>query len=993
MRKSLRLNSLASAVSLVLIGGMAALPAHDALASGPSPALVAGQATSGSQTYIIRFSEPGLLHYHGGVAGLAATAPSRAARKLDAKSPQAVAYLGYLEAQRNQHIGDINAALGRTIDVPNAYGVTMSGIATDLTESEAAAIAGLPGVESVRPAGTYHTDTYRGPEFIGADQIWNGTAVPGGTGTRGQGIVVGVIDTGSFAAHPAFADDPSCGVFNSGNHKLLSTADCLTNTPTSCTGTSPEANANNGHGVHVAGTAVGNTLTSTATPPPTIPAPFTSMSGVAPCASLRSYKVCATNTCSGSAIVAAIEQAITDGVDVINFSISGGQNPWSDNDRVFLDAVGADIFVAASAGNTSDSIPDPVGNVNHLGPWMTTVAASTHDNNIAGVGALTLTGGPGTPPPAIQNLVLNPGNGPNLGAAATGLEIRWNAANPIGCTSTGGFPAGYFTGAIALISRGTCSFQEKANNAQAAGATMAIIYNNAAGVLNMNVNGAPLPAYSILQSEGLALVDYINGVNPDRIFADGFDGPAVLPVTTGDFSPATRQGDVLADFSLRGPSNLTTVTKPDVTGPGVSIYAPVDAAAGNYGIMSGTSMSSPHIAGAAALIRAAQPGWTPAEVKSALMLTAFTNGTKEDLTTAWDPDDVGSGRVDLSKAAKAGFVLDETFANFLAANPAASPTPGDPKTLNIASMRNLDCVNSCSWTRTLRNTLGTASNWTVTFNAPPELGLAADVTNFGFDGTLTDTQAITITASPHGTLAGVTFAEVVFHENGGLAPDAHMYVAVSGSGPNTITVVEGFDDITALAGWVQTNHSNPIGVTNWFQGNSTVFPSFDGAPTAYIGANFNNTAGTGTISNWLITPEITFTAGSSFSFYTRTVANPIFPDRLQVRLSTNGGSTDVGSSATDVGDFGTLLLDIAPTYVATDYPSVWTQFTIPSASLPTSGSGRIALRYFVENGGPSGSNSNYIGIDNVAITAQSVAGGPVAPMAAGSQADRGARKR
>ena len=285
MGNSLRLKTLASAVSLALIGGVVAMPAHNALAAGVNDkganSASDRQTLSERKTYIIRFTEAGLMHYNGGVGNLAATAPNGAHRKLDTKSAQAVAYLDYLAAQRTQHVNAINAALGRTIAVPHSYGVTMSGIATELSLAEAIKVKALAGVQTVRAAGEYHTTTFRGPEFIGADKIWDGTAVPGGVGTRGQGVVVGVIDTGSYAAHPSFADDATCG-FSPANHKLLSTADCLTNTPTSCTGTTPEADAGNGHGVHTASTAAGNTLDGTAVPPPVIPAPYTHMSGVAP---------------------------------------------------------------------------------------------------------------------------------------------------------------------------------------------------------------------------------------------------------------------------------------------------------------------------------------------------------------------------------------------------------------------------------------------------------------------------------------------------------------------------------------------------------------------------------------------------------------------------------------------------------------------------------------------------------------------------------------
>jgi subtilisin family serine protease len=535
--------------------------------------------------------------------------------------------------------------------------------------------------------------------------------------------------------------------------------------------------------VHTASTAVGNTLDDTAVPPPVIPAPFSTMSGVAPCASLRTYKVCATNNCSGAAIQAAIEGAIADQVDVINFSISGGSDPWNDTDRVFLDAVGADVFVAASAGNTSASVTDPVGAVNHLGAWVTTVAASTHDLNVSGTGLLNTTG-PGSPPGNTQNIGLTPGSGLDPGTAATGLPMNHYAANEIGCTAGGGFPAGYFTGKVALISRGDCTFEEKINNAQAAGAVLAVIYNNAAGTINMSVGAASLPAYSIQQSQGQALVAFIDSLGPitpqgsDVIFANGFDPSSGGADAIIDFTPAVQQGDVIAGFSLRGPSSLVSVTKPDITGPGVNIYAALDTASNSYGYLSGTSMSSPHTAGSGALIRAVHPDWTPAEVKSALMLTASPTGFEEDRTTPWTPDDVGSGRIDLSKAAEAGFVMNETFANFLA----AEPPSGDPKTLNIPSARNMNCVDSCTFDRTLRNTLTTPSSWTVTVVNPAGLDVSVDTTAFSFTGSLSQTQDITITAEPTTTLSSPAFAEIVFHEASGAAPDAHIFVAIQGSG-------------------------------------------------------------------------------------------------------------------------------------------------------------------------------------------------------------------
>ena len=199
----------------------------------------------------------------------------------------------------------------------------------------------------------------------------------------------------------------------------------------------------------------------------------------------------------------------------------------------------------------------------------------------------------------------------------------------------------------------------------------------------------------------------------------------------------------------------------------------------------------------------------------------------------------------------------------------------------------------------------------------------------------------------------------------GACPSPTVTPATPSPSPTCAPLAEGFDDITTLtgAGWARLNHSTVVGNTSWFQGNDTVFPSQSGAPDSYIGANFNNTNGANTISNWLLTPPLILQNGATMTFYTRTVDVPTFPDRLQVRMSTNGASINVGTTATDVGDFSILMLDINPTYTTTGYPNVWTQFSVTVAGLPAPTVGRLAFRYFVENGGQSGANSDYIGID------------------------------
>ena len=183
---------------------------------------------------------------------------------------------------------------------------------------------------------------------------------------------------------------------------------------------------------------------------------------------------------------------------------------------------------------------------------------------------------------------------------------------------------------------------------------------------------------------------------------------------------------------------------------------------------------------------------------------------------------------------------------------------------------------------------------------------------------------------------------------------------------------ESFNDIYFLTGngWYMQNNSSPLGVTGWSQGlppsSTGPFNSYSGADNAYISANFRNAGSAGTISNWLVTPTRTLRNGDVLTFYTRAPGvSPIYPDRLEVRMSTNGASTNVGTSATAVGDFTTLLLSINPTLNTSDYPFTWTQYTITISGLSAPTSGRLAFRYYVTASGPSGTNGDYIGIDDV----------------------------
>ena len=180
------------------------------------------------------------------------------------------------------------------------------------------------------------------------------------------------------------------------------------------------------------------------------------------------------------------------------------------------------------------------------------------------------------------------------------------------------------------------------------------------------------------------------------------------------------------------------------------------------------------------------------------------------------------------------------------------------------------------------------------------------------------------------------------------------------------TFLEGFDDIGTLSDWFFQNNSS-LPNQNWHQGNPVNFDAYEGATTSFIGVGYQSSSSSTpvSLSNWILSQSRTFNNGDIITFYTRSMdVTPVFPDRLEVRLSEDGNNTNVGFAPEDVGSFTTVLLSINPNLTTTGYPSSWTQYTITLSGLSGPTNGRLGFRYFVTGGGPGGSNSNYIGIDS-----------------------------
>lgn len=764
---------------------------------GARPTLVA-PGTDGRTGYIVSLEGEPLATYRGGVQGLAATSPAtRGERKLNLAVDAAVAYRTYLAERREAVIAEAERALGRQLEIEYEYDVVLNGFATRLSTNEAPTVAALRGVVRVNQVQWRYPETDVSPAFIGATTVWDGTGT-GMPGTKGAGVKVGILDTGIWPEHSSFADDgsyPAPVGWNGTcqppadasqgytcNNKLIGVQFFLTDYISSNGGTYDgkfnSGRDDNGHGTHTASTTGGNenvpvTLLGVSRQP---------VSGIAPRAHVASYKVLGPGGGTTADIVAGINKAVADGVDVINGSLGGTPiaSPWVDDDSVaLLNARDAGVFAAFSAGNNgpgADTIGSP-GNA----PWVTTSGASTSDRHFISDLAVT---GPGAPPAGLWGASVTAGVTSFWLVDATGIPD--NKGDASGLCSNPYNPGTFQATDVVLCKRGGVARVARGDNVQAGGGGGVILYNQAAN-MGLDTDNYVIPAVHVVYETGLALKNYV-AAHPNQVYVSFTQGEEVMATDPRVVS------DMMADFSSRGPARFVPdVIKPSVTAPGVQIMAgnsPDNMEPGQQGeyfmVIPGTSMSSPHTAGAGALLTALHPTWTPSEIESALMTTGNLNHVKEDAATPAGPFDLGGGRIDLTKAGRAGLVLNETKANYQAANPS---TGGNPAALNLASVAEDNCYKTCSWTRTVRNPTTQGMNWSGTFTG--QNGLQGTLTNasFALAGNATHQWGLNVDVT--NLQAGRWyFGTVTFVEAGGKAPDAHFPVAVKVAGSTDGAMIE-----------------------------------------------------------------------------------------------------------------------------------------------------------------------------------------------------------
>ncbi|MFT6086264.1 MAG: subtilisin family serine protease [Glaciecola sp.] len=775
--------------------------------------------------YIVHLDNDSVAMYDGGVEGLESTNPHqkftnldlakriKGGQRLDKSAPSVVAYKSFLESKQTQLLTKVSQVAG-SAKVVDSFQFALNGLAMRMLPAEAEAVSRLAGVKFVERDKLFTVDTDTGPNLIGAPKVWDGTATDSGIGAYGEGIIVGILDTGINTDNPSFADISGDGFdhtnpLGSGvylgdcagefaalcNDKLIGIysypviTDAYDDTDVFPVDFPKNGEDYGGHGSHTAGTAIGNILFDL---PEVLPQLGTNVSdgvetgfvydrisGVAPRANVIAYQVCfgsPSNTdtyfaCPGAAIAAGIESAIEDGiVDVLNYSISGGGFSWgSSTELAFLAARNTGIFVATSAGNGG---PGASTTAKHA-PWYTAVAASEHGREInydKGIGDFS--GGDTT----LEDIT----GVSNSGAITASIVYAGdfvNANDPDGdsaqCLQP--FPADTFSGEIVVCDRGAIARVQKAQNVADGGAGGYVLANLDGGATSLNSDIYIVPGIHISSTNGDALKTWL---------ASGADHMATITASVGVQTLNADRVDVLAGFSSKGPGTTISTLTPMITGPGVAIYAAYSdeqfgydvstPAPSDFNYLSGTSMSSPHIAGSAALVKSAQPTWTADNIRSALTMTATPTVKKEDGVTAGDWFDMGSGRVQVDQAVASGLVMDETAANYENANPNIG---GEPRSLNLPSITDNNCVGTCSWTRTVTATKD--GSWSV--DAASILGgLAITVTPATFDLTAGQSQEVTVAIDAFASPSDVySFGIVNF--TAANSPDLHWPVAIVAS--------------------------------------------------------------------------------------------------------------------------------------------------------------------------------------------------------------------
>ena len=660
------------------------------------------RSTDGGLVVLVELDEPPVARYSGGIAGFAATAPATTGISLlAARRADVVRYEQHLDVRREELIDRLRARIPE-VEVGARYRTVWNGFALSIPADSLRDLAAVPGVAAIHPVREYSPTLDASNPAMGAPAFW---AALGGDDRAGAGMKVGIIDTGVDFSNPMFSDaalTPPPG-FPKGD-PALANGKVIVAKFFQSSADARDSNANVGHrtaqdlvghGSHSAGVAAGSRVDLSGSGRRAI-----TVAGVAPKAWIGSYRVFAPRAFDDN-IIAAIEAAVQDGMDVINMSFGGDPvgDPLRDPIiRATQNAIAAGVVATISAGNSG---PDP-STVSYPGAAPDAITAGASSNahyGVTSLGVLASASGSAVP----GNLASVTGGACSdrctlpaspMSASMLDVDLVDGQLSGIACTS---LPGGSLSGRIALVQRGTCTFTVKGQNVQAAGAVGMVIYNSddpavtnsGDQIFNPSLSPASVPALLVRRSDGLALKSFLDGgpTAESAVWQLGAAPPGTPPFT-GAATP-----DRLTSFSSRGPTP-TLAIKPDLATVGSDSYAPFqdDSADGEnrfpapdprrgastlfnasgFGFAAGTSFSAPRTAGAAALVKQKNPSWSPALIKAALMETAI----RPNDSTRIGSERVmsrGSGDIDLGAAATVESLVLPASASFGRVTTEAAP--------------------------------------------------------------------------------------------------------------------------------------------------------------------------------------------------------------------------------------------------------------------------------------------------------------------------------
>ncbi|KAK2965208.1 hypothetical protein RJ640_019963 [Escallonia rubra] len=578
-------------------------------------------------------------------------------------------------------------------DFLHVYKTVFHGFSAILTRQQVQELQKRPGVLAVLPDQLRQIHTTRSPQFLGLGPTATNQSRLLTESYSGLNVIIGMIDTGIWPERRSFHDEDlgpipphwkgkcsrgekftrkHCNKKIIGARYFTAGYEAHTGSGINTTVDIESARDSDGHGTHTASTAAGRAVYNASL----FGFAQGMATGIAPKARIAVYKVCWELGCTESDILAAFDKAVEDGVDVISISVGGGSGRYNLDPLAIgsFAAMEKGILVSASAGNEG---PGKMTVIN-IAPWITTVGASTIDRNfpadiILGDGTV-ITGASlyrGDPLPEgtyfrlvyAENASFNRSGGRSF-SAATCMPNSLDKE--------------LVRGKIVVCERGGVPRVAKGVVVKEAGGVGLIVANVAPSGEGLVADPHIIPAVAITESAAHRLLGYIKSSTNSRatmVFRETHNGAKPAPV--------------VASFSSRGPSDASVyVLKPDVIAPGVNILAAwpdnvapsqqsSDTRRTEFNILSGTSMSCPHVSGLLALLKGAHPDWSPAMIKSALMTTAYARDQDGDLildennynaSTVWD---IGAGHVDPEKAVDPGLVYDltvEDYLNFLCAS-------------------------------------------------------------------------------------------------------------------------------------------------------------------------------------------------------------------------------------------------------------------------------------------------------------------------------------